>query len=362
MFTFPHRARVARPVLAALVAATLVCVQPPRAAAQDAAAAESTPNLVTRVYPVGPLLASVAADAAAAEESRPGRTQSFYGGGGGGYGGGPGGEGRPAVTPPAPPAPAPTELLRQAVGAVAKNEVRFFGDKMIVTDTPEAQKQVADLLGAMQGNQVVTVRAVLVRANDAQVRQTTEIADGVTLLKGEPDDLPTVAQVRYSGFEGRAQHAGGGRSVPYPANVTPVVATNAVGYNVTYGTIDTGLSLDVTPTLEPGGDGVLLDVDAQYVLIDGDDAGKGDDAPAASEPTPATRPANPYGGRSLYGRVETGRSDPAPAPLAMNRMAIKTSLRAPTGRWILVGSLGSSRDGQPTDTPPMHLLLRVDAK
>ena len=378
MFTSPRRARVARPVLAALVAAALVGLQPPGAAAQDApparpsdpygggdpyggpaknpyanpsapsapaaAAAASDPKLVTRVYPVGPLLASVSWSAARGE----------------------------------------TDLLQQTIFAVAGDTwqanggrygtLRFFGDKMIVTNTPEVQKQVADLLSAMQGNHVVTVRAMLVQADDAKVRQMTEIADGVTLLNGEPDDLPTVAQVRYSGFEGRAQHAGDGRSVPYPASVTPVVATGAVGYNVTYGNIETGLSLDVTPTLEPGGGGVLLDVDAQYVLVDQADAAKGEEAPAAAEPTPATRPANPYGGdpyganpyggRSPYGRVETGRSDPAPAPapVAVDRMAIKTSLRAPTGRWILVGSLGSSRDGEPTDQPPMHLLLRVDAK
>ena len=315
----------------------------------------TAPRPVTRVYPIGSLLASVGREAA---------TPAAGTGDGGGFGN------KPAPASDADSLRRAQQKLLDVLNVLpddldqgtSRTEIGFFGDKMIVTGSVDVQATVADLLTAMQGRQVVTVRAVLVQADEATVRQTTEIVDGVTLLKGEPDDLPTVAQVRYSGFEGRAQHAGGGRSVPYPANVTPVVATNAVGYNVTYGTIDTGLSLDVTPTLEPGGDGVLLDVDAQYVLIDGDDAGKGDDAPAASEPTPATRPANPYGGRSLYGRVETGRSDPAPAPLAMNRMAIKTSLRAPTGRWILVGSLGSSRDGQPTDTPPMHLLLRVDAK
>ena len=340
--------------------------------------AEPAEETVTRVYPVGSLLASVTVDAEPA--------QAYGGGGGLGGGGGGGGFGGGGGRRVQPSEQAQNALVA-AVTAVAADSwhvnggvvgsIRFFGDKMIVTHTPQVHGQVAELLSAMQGRQVVTVRAMLVQLDAAQVPQMTESKGGLTLVKADDlSGLPTVAQVRISGFEGRSHTAADGRSVSYVAQAQPVVASGAVGYQMVYGTVETGLTLEVTPTLEPEGGAVLLDVDARYVLSDG----PGQAAPAATPETrrepspPATRPAippltpagDPYGTYSGYGYGQApasrGRSAPPEVGLTVDRQAIKTSLRAPTGRWVLVGSLGASDDGQPTDEPPVHLLLRVDAE
>jgi hypothetical protein len=209
---------------------------------------------------------------------------------------------------------------------------------LVVTHTAEVQGRVAELLESIQDRRVVSMRAKLVRAEEGQINEKVALEQGVAVWDGETIDLPPVAEVRYSGFDGQTQSASDGRRVPYLASVMPVVAANAVGYQTQVGEIHTGLTLRITPVLNQEGNQVTLEVDAEYLLLDEQDR-------------PATRPAGEAAGP---GGVLL------PDRLTVDRRALDLSVRVPTGRWVLIGSLGASRNGEPATEAPLHLLVRID--
>ena len=143
-----------------------------------------------------------------------------------------------------------------------------INSRLIVTHTDEVHQRVAKLIDELQDRQVVSVRARLVRLPEAQVEQSTHVVDGVAHWQAEHADLPVLAQVRFSGFDGQAQQAASGRSVGYFQAVQPVVAANAVGYQPSMSELQTGLVLRTTPILNVGGDSATLQINAQYILLD----------------------------------------------------------------------------------------------
>lgn len=221
-------------------------------------------------------------------------------------------------------------------GSVGQITYLRVNNSLVVTQSPPAQAKIADLLASIQDRRVVSTQARLVRAQSPRIDQSVRIEQGVSVFEGDVTGLPTVAEARVSGFDGQTQLVKDGRSVPYFSQVMPVVAANAVGYQAQVAEIDTGLTLRVTPVLNEDGNQVTLEVSAEYELVDEADL-------------PATRPA----ADAVQGAV-------LPDLIAVDRRALAMSLRVPAGRWVLVGSLGASRDGAPTESEPLHLLIRVD--
>jgi hypothetical protein len=222
--------------------------------------------------------------------------------------------------------------LGGSVGQIAYLRVN---NSLVVTHTPAAQAKIADLLASIQDRRVVSTQARLVRVESPRIDASIRIEQGVSVFDGDVAGLPTVAEVRVSGFDGQAQLVKDGQSVPYYAQVMPVVADNAVGYQAQVAEIDTGLTLKVTPVLNQDGNQITLEVSAEYELVDKDDL-------------PTTRPTADAAQAVL------------PDLIAVDRRSLALSLRVPAGRWVLVGSLGASRDGAASEAEPLHLLIRVD--
>ena len=207
---------------------------------------------------------------------------------------------------------------------------------LIVTHTPEVQQKVADLLASIQDRRVVSAQARLVRGDDAAIAAGLRVEQGVSVWEGDMAQLPTVAEVRFSGFDGQTQTVKDGRSVRYIAEVQPVVATGSVGYQAIVGEIETGLNLRLTPVLNEDGNLLTIEVHAEYALMEG---------------APATRPAAELTGGAVI----------LPDLVSVDRRALDLSVRIPAGQWVLIGSMGASRDGGQTEGEPLHLLIRIDS-
>ena len=265
-----------------------------------------------------------------------------------------------------------------------------INSRLIVTHTAEAHARVAKLIDELQDRQVVSVRGRLVRMPEAQVEQNTRVVDGVAIWQAEPADLPVLAQVRFSGFDGQAQHVASGRSVGYFQSVTPIVAANAVGYQPSTSDLQTGLVLQATPILNVDGNSATLQINAQYILLDDPQPvtmhwQRAPDAahalghltltPTLNSTTqqlrleahiaPTTQAGAVGGAADGYWVTmppSLGVSAPVlPDRLSVHRRVLETSLRVPVGQWVLVGTLGASADGEPTQEEPLHLLIRIDA-
>jgi type II secretory pathway component GspD/PulD (secretin) len=206
---------------------------------------------------------------------------------------------------------------------------------LIVTHTPEVQQKVADLLASIQDRRVVSAQARLVRGDDDAVAAGLKVEQGVSVFEGDVAQLLTVAEVRISGFDGQTQTVKDGRSVRYIAEVQPVVATGSVGYQAIAREIETGLHLRLTPVLSEDGNLLTIEVQAEYALM---------------EDAPATRPAAELTAGAVL----------LPDLVSVDRRALDLSVRIPAGQWVLIGSMGASRDGE-ADGEPLHLLIRIDS-
>ena len=117
----------------------------------------------------------------------------------------------------------------------------------------------------------------------------------------------------------------------FVAGVNPVVAENAVGYQVRLERVESGLSLVVTPRITDEGTRVRLTLQGQYSLLSGMD----------EISTPTTRPGE---ADAVATTVQTPR---------VARSTIDARASLPARQWTIVGSFGSGGE------PPMHLLVRV---
>ncbi len=256
-------------------------------------------------------------------------------------------------------------------------------NRLVVTHTPSVQARVAELLAQLQDRRVVSAQARLIRLDEQQVAGNTRMEGGVAVWQGDPGELPSVAQARYSGFDGRTQTVSDGRQLSYVAGVTPIVAASSVGYQTTMATLNTGLTLKITPVISQDGDEATVEVSVEYVLapdgvgaaaapgaislrvkpaIEGDGQLTLDVVPQVeSGDTPTTLPAMTLTGLPIFHRLVAGPEVAVPDRLNVQRQALETSLRIPTGQWVLIGSLGASGDGAATEEAPIHLLLRLDS-
>lgn len=341
-------------VLAALLATALLPVATASANLQqdqeDAGDEESRPQVVTRVYSLRPLVsearaaqgASLTIDVTALPSPVPAPEGAL---------------GNLNVSPQphnidATLVVSPEEVVSQVISIILETiEPETWRDnggepgsitylpvnhRLVVTHTEQVQSRVGQLIHDLQDRDVVTIEARLVRLPDAQVEAQVQIVEGIAVWQGELElDVKPVAEVRFSGFEGRTHRAGDGKVVGYFGSVQPVVAANAVAYQPQVEEVNTGLELVITPVLSEDGSHVTLELSGEYALVIEPPAKMPEDKPGSGEPV-------------------------LPDRLAVDRSAVQSALRIRVGQWVLVGTVGASRDGQPNEEAPLHLLLRVE--
>lgn len=144
---------------------------------------------------------------------------------------------------------------------------------IIVSQTPAAHEEIAKLLTQLreQSSRRVMVR---VRASwmviDPKAVDAAKASDPVTPRSVTPaddkvqdalfDNAETYRQAELTCYNGQTVGIQSGTDTAYVSDVTPVVGTNAVGYDTTVDKAFSGVRLQVTPQLIPGGNAVVLDL------------------------------------------------------------------------------------------------------
>lgn len=199
----------------------------------------------------------------------------------------------------------------------------IYQDKLVVSHTPDIQQRVSQLIDDLRNENGVVVEAVLV---------STRPGDGVG--SGVPDNFwdslgedNQIAAVSGSGFDGEVVRVSDGKSLRYVSDVSPVVAANAVGYDVQLSSLQTGFTFVAKPSLRE--DSAVIDLSASMVKIV--DAG-----------------------------VEAGENAsevPVPDRITTDSREINARVKVPLDKWMVVG--GMNRTGADGEGGPMYLLIRV---
>lgn len=228
--------------------------------------------------------------------------------------------------------------------------IQPLGTLLIVTQTPDNQKRVMNLLNSIRSEygpmQTVGVNLRWVQLDPAQVRQLIGDQKGsLTIIDpAQLDKLPaetTWAAGQTTCFSGQTVFVSSGRGRTWVHHVTPVVGTNAVAYDATAQLIQSGAVIQVTPLLSPDGATAVLDLTS--VVSDWGSTGK------------------PYSVGGAAGEATTRPADQISAAvdrLNVGVQQLRTTVRLPVGKMVLVG--GMTREPG-TDTRQLYLLAEVRA-
>ena len=208
-------------------------------------------------------------------------------------------------------------------------QIREIDGRLIVTQTPDAQRRIAELLTQLQDWRMVRVRAHwLVQEPeqklfpDAAGASALRVVDSAALDKLPNEVIHGRAEIVC--FAGQTVHLQSGRQHAYVSDVDPVVGTQAVASDPKVQVFEDGALLQVTPTVQPDGSSALLDV--RMTLSDWAEVEpvKFDRASAVATSQPAT-PA-----------MIEGAIVQRPRPVVQR---LNTTLRVPLNRAVIVGGM-----------------------
>ncbi len=234
----------------------------------------------------------------------------------------------------------------------SEGAIRELGGQLIVTQTLENQKLLESLLSQLRettGRMVrVQARWLLLAPGEAKGLLVAQSPDpGVALVdQAVMDKLPDTT-IGYRGevtcFNAQAVSISSGRTHSAVTSQDAVVAQNAVAMTPTVRQVQAGVMLEVLPTLQAGRESVVVDLKTR--VADWNDPGRIDASTGAT-----SQPSN--------NATSTGLSIDR---LNMVSQDLKTSVRIPLGKPVLVGGLTLD----PTPANPsghqLYLILRIDA-
>jgi type II secretory pathway component GspD/PulD (secretin) len=224
--------------------------------------------------------------------------------------------------------------------------LRELSGQLVVTQLPENHQRIQKVLEALRTDRG---RMVVVRAYWLLLEP-----EAVPPISGQPGakELPTIddklidANHLYSAaqtmcFSGQTVHVTSGRTRSVVTDITPVVASNAVGYNPTLTSMRSGVVLQVTPHLEPEGPDARCDVDLQSDVtelgnIDSDKI----KMPATTEPSSTL---------DAIDRVNAVRQE------------LRTTVRLPLGKKVLVGGMTLEPAAKEEAAKQLYLVIQADA-
>jgi type II secretory pathway component GspD/PulD (secretin) len=314
------------------------------------APSDQNESIVTRVYDISDLLWRKADYPAPALEQIVPR-----GGGGGGqamFGGGQSME-QSASPGGREPADSLIKLLQDTVSSESWKDnggslgsLRELSGQLVVTQTPENQRRISDVLDELRGDRgrMVIVRAYWLMLEPENVPGIAPSAGGKELPVID-DKLIDAKHLYCAGqtmcFSGQTVHITSGRTRSIVTDLTPVVGTQAVGYNPQIERARSGVSLQVTPHLEPEGKDARCVVDlhsdvTELSNINGDKI----ELPTTTQP-----------------------SIPADSLDRVNEVSqqLLTTVRLPLAQKILVGGMTLEPASKDEASRQLYLVIEADA-
>jgi hypothetical protein len=234
--------------------------------------------------------------------------------------------------------------------------IRELGGQLIVTQTLENQKFLESLLSQLRetnGRMVrVQARWLLLTPGEAKGLLVPQSPDpGIALVdQAALDKLPDTA-VGYRGevtcFNAQAVSIVSGRTHSAITDQQPVVAQNAAAMSPTVKQVQAGVMLEVLPTLQAGRESAVVDVKTR--LAEWTDPGRIE--------VPISLNTTQPGDRAVAGAALSSGID----RLNMVSQDLKTAVRMPLGKPVLVGGL--TLDPHPSEPAgqQLYLILRIDA-
>jgi type II secretory pathway component GspD/PulD (secretin) len=321
--------------------------QPTTAPAQRAADVE----IVTRVYDVSDMIWRVV-DYPAPPQSND--SSSGGGGGGGGqslYGGGGGGGGNSDAN--ASRIDAVDSFLKLVQDTIDPTSwrnnggtigaIRELSGNLIVTQTAENHRDIASLLKQLREThgRMVVVRAYWLLVEPESIPKLDPSKKSLPLI----DDKLIDAKNLYCGaqttcFNGQTVHVTSGRKRTMVTGLSPVVGTNAVGYQPTLENARSGVVLQLTPHLEPEGeDHLILDLQSNLTEL-GDIQGAKIELPATTQPSDASN--------SIDRLNEVSQE-------------LRTTVRLPLNKKVLVGGMTLEPAAKQEASRQLYLVIEADA-
>ena len=277
----------------------------------------------------------------------------------------PGGGGGNQAGPGMPPSPSESSVTGDALIGLIKQmmpqsdvTVSMLGNMLIVRGGDEAQGKIHGMLESMHQQQaeassMVCVRVFWMSLNPAEVSsifdkvkaaKDTNIAPMPELPDAMVDATHLYCQAQTICFSGQTVHVVSGRSQSYVADLTPVVAQNAVGYQPTIGNATSGVTVQLKPQLVSTDSAV---VDLASMVIELGEPLRQLNVTGFSNPT--TQPDT------------TLHIGPAIQTVNVVQQEFHTTVRLPLGKKILVGGMTLEPAAKDQAGRQLFLVMEVDA-
>jgi len=339
-------------------------------------------QVISRVYDVSDFLAVVRDhpdNSSIVPPTRIGeaRRDPFRGGGGGGgggiFGGGGGGandpQGKAKGTPEKTPLDSIIKLIQETVDPTswrdnggAIGSIRGISGQLVITQTAENQAAIADLLMQLRETaaRMVRIRATWALLGDEELQSITRSAQADQKKHPSPlheVDMQALAKlqnaVRLRGqtmcFNRQTVHVASGRARTIVTDVKAVVGDSSAAYEPTTEMVQSGATLELTPTLAPDNSTVTLDLTSVVSRWDKPDAPIA--LPRATATTQTTG-----GGR---GPGVTPESPASIDRLNMPVQSLATTVQLPLDRAVLIG--GMTLDPGTDDAKQLYLIIEASA-
>jgi len=222
---------------------------------------------------------------------------------------------------------------------------------LVITQTEDTHRQIDELLNQLNEKQarLVRVRAHWIMGTPEQLQfadkgggATREI-DPQVLNKLPKEVVHHRAEIVC--FSGQTVTLKSGSEHAYVSDLSPVVGTQAVGYDPTVGTAEDGALLEITPAVQADGKGAWLDVKST-VSDWGTSTKVSIEFKGASTTTATTQPI------AMTGEAVLERPN-------MTLQSFRTSMRVPIGKAVMVGGMTIQPGLESPNGPQMLLIVEV---
>lgn len=255
------------------------------------------------------------------------------------------------------------DLIREAVAPDSWREnggslgaIRVVSGQLIITQSETNQRLIQSILSQLRettGRMVrVQARWLLLSPNEAKGLLAPATNDpGVQLV--EPAALERLAEssMGYRGevtcFNAQVVSLASGRSHSAITGQEPVVAQNAVAMRPTVRQVQSGVMLEVLPTLQVGQKAAVVDIKSRLAEWN---------EPNRIEVALSTSTTQP-GDRAVAGQASQAGID----RLNMVTQDLRTAIRMPLGKPVLVGGLTLDPTASSPSGPQLYLVLQIDA-
>lgn len=259
-------------------------------------------------------------------------------------------------------------------------QIRELDDRLIITQTPANQKLVKAMLDQLseEDSRTVRVEADWVWLPPAEagklLKPPAKAGPNSALREVDPAALGALpASVRHyhaetAGRNDQMTYIVSGRERSLVTNVTPIVSTATSSFAPTISTVAGGLGLEVRPMVKSDLGFAVLVLHATF-----DELGKPRHASAAAvagvalEAAPSTQPAAtqpgriPTAPRSLVTRTAPQAAQSPFNTIGMTVQDVRTTIRVPLGRPVLVSSGTWDPTGAHAETMQVMLIVTVHA-